>query len=182
MTRAVTKAAGFITFLLLQLLLVGISRGQDAGDACSNGFPCEGGKMLGTIPDCVCSKPPTCEANYTCPEGTIGSGEFPDCFCPIDQKKLPEPPNCEANWECVTDVLVGTGKWPSCWCVERDSSKRPGGGGNGGGSGGIGTSMGGLDTCRQFFDCPACYKMILSSSQCLCEPIMLKAENEDKRC
>jgi hypothetical protein len=102
MTRAVTKAAGFITFLLLQLLLVGISRGQDAGDACSNGFPCEGGKMLGTIPD---------------------------CFCPIDQKKLPEPPNCEANWECVTDVLVGTGKWASWWCVERDSGKRPGGGG-----------------------------------------------------
>jgi hypothetical protein len=183
MTRTVTKAVALITFLSLQLLLIGISRGQEPGDACSNWFSCEGGKMVGTIPDCVCSKPPSCEANYTCPEGTLGSGEFPDCWCPIDQEKLPQPPTCEASWECVTDKLVGAGEWPVCGCVERDTHKRPGGGGgNGGGSNGIGSSMGGLDTCRQFFDCPACYKMILSGSNCMCEPIMKKAENSNKVC
>ena len=88
MTTTVVRAAGLITFVFVQFLLVGISRGQDPGDACSNWFPCEDGKMLGTIPNCVCSKLPSCEENYTCPEGTIGSGEFPSCWCPIDFEEI----------------------------------------------------------------------------------------------
>lgn len=112
-----------------------------------------------------------------CPDLKTVSGEPPACSCngvPIDP---PLEPTCERNYGCPDNSYVGTGNWPECGCRKVKEGSPPPGGGNGaeGAPGGIGTSLGGSDTCEQFFECPSGSEMEVSGGQCRCTLVMLPA-------
>ena len=108
-----------------------------------------------------------------CPNPESISGEPPNCFCdgaPIDSLEL----TCARNFGCPDATFVGEGNFPECWCRKLEDTGDTGttgstGGGTDTGTGPIGSSLGGADTCAQFFECPQGAEMVVEVGQCFCE-------------
>ena len=116
----------------------------------------------------------TCEESVSCPEGTAPAGTFPDCTC---EQVIPDPPpgplSCEAHFGCADGNQVGVGEWPDCGCRDLETpGLKPGGSIPDSGTGPV-DSLGGVDTCNQFFQCQSPYTMLLWNGKCVCGDEML---------
>ena len=108
------------------------------------------------------------------PEGI--SGQPPACFCEGERVENLEL-SCEVNFGCATSEEVGFGTWPACDCRSREEIVPPGTGPEEP-QPGPNVEAGGVDVCKQFFQCPAQASMAVRSGQCVCVLEMLPAFTE----
>src|SRR5262249_53939486 len=93
-----------------------------------------------------------------CPDVNKISGDPPDCFCDAAFIRPPLELSCDRNYGCGNDSFVGAGDWPECFCRKKRDVQQPGSNGGGEsipGAGTIGGSLGGVETCKEFFECPS---------------------------
>ena len=117
----------------------------------------------------------TCQEIIVCAGETAPAGTPPDCTCePVVPDPPPGPPTCEANFGCADGNQIGVGEWPNCGCRDLDTpGLKPGGSIPEPDPPGPVDSLGGVDTCNQFFQCQSPYTMLLWNGRCVCGDEML---------
>lgn len=115
-----------------------------------------------------------------CAPDRMITGDPPNCACdgvPVDP---PLELTCERNFGCPGPTEIATGEWPECGCVVPETEPPTGGGSGGGGmeGPGPGVSLGGVDTCEMFFECPSGAEMTVEGGRCSCTLVMLPQSKE----
>lgn len=127
---------------------------------------------LAAIPSATAQR--SCAELVDCAEGTIATGEPPQCGC----EKVPPPRTpltCENNFGCAEGNQIGVGEWPECGCRDL-STPQPAPGDappRTDRSPGPLDSLGGVDTCKQFLKCAPGFEMLLWNGRCVCGETML---------